>query len=465
MRSTSLLAPCALLFAAAAALADDPAASTPPTEPTLEPAPDAPAPPPTDAPPTDAPAAPAAPPPTPTTPPEAAPDEPVAAPQRAPTAGPQIEGPRDGVPNCRPGAAACIVQGDFALWPRLRVRAGYEFVQPDAALATVGNNDGFFLDQTRIGLDGAWRDELRYRLILDVVSVVPGGAPNDPVQPITSAVRDAWVAWIPSDWFFVSAGQQFMPSDLEGSSTLAGLPFARRSAATSGVRPGHGFAVAGLSPSRQMSVVVGSTEKAGFGPVGVEYLLGIGNGNGQNVLGNDNKLPAVYGRVGAGFASGDDLRVRVGAGGRYNTRTIGTNPNLFDEADTVGFADVSVAAFGLNLAAQGIYKQTEFLTLLPDAGEGAVDTGLGATAWVFVDAPFGLDTFGIIPAYRFSYYDPSSTVADDQLLENTLGVRWNIPVAGLPLSLFVDGTLLTEFGEGVRDLDNARATALLQLEL
>ena len=381
--------------------------------------------------------------------------------RRSPTAGPQLEGPRDGRPDCRVDAALCMKNDLFALWPRLRLRTGYEFVQPDSQILTVGQNDGFFLDQTRIGVDAAFKDDLRFRLILDVATPLPGGAPNDPVQSINAAVRDAWVAWLPSDWFFVSVGQQFIPSDLEGSSTLAGLPFARRSVATSGMRAGHGFAVGGLSPPRQMALVMGSTENARFGSVGVEYLLGVGNGNGQNILGNDNKLPAAWLRLGVSF---EDM-VRIGVGGRHNPRTVGTLPNLFNEFENAGFADASVKLAGLSASGQVIYKQTTFATLFPDGGDGSSDTGLGITAWVYADEPFGIDLCGLIPAYRFSYYDPSSTFADDQIMENTLGLRWDVPVEQLPLSVFVDGTLPTEFGDGVRDLDNARITALLQLEL
>jgi hypothetical protein len=379
---------------------------------------------------------------------------------RAPTAGPQIEGPRDGVPDCRANAAVCWRSDHFAIWPRLRLRNGFEFVQPDAELLTVGQNDGFLLDQNRIGFDGVFRDDVRFRLILDVVSALPGAAPNDPVQNIGATVRDAWVAWLPSDWFYVAAGQQFMPSDLEGSTTISTLPFARRSVATSGVRPGHGLAVAGLSPSRQMGLVVGSTD-ARIGSFAVEYAAAVSNGNGQNVLGNDNKLPAAYARVGAGWVD-DDVEVRLGLGGRYNPRTVGTLPNLFTETDAVGFADLSARAFGVVVAAQAIARSTTFDTVLPDGSPG--DTGLGATAWLQLDRPFGLDLYGVKPAYRFSWYDPSSVFPDDQLLENTVGIRWDPPVPDLPLALFVDGTLLTEFGEGVRDLDNARLTALVQFD-
>lgn len=384
-------------------------------------------------------------------------------PARAPTAGPQLEGPRDGRPDCRVGAAACIANDNFALWPRLRLRNGFEFVQADSQVLTVGQNDGFYLDQNRVGLDGAFKDDLRFRLMIDVVSLLPGSAPNDPVQPFSAAVRDAWVAWMPSDWFFVSAGQQFMPADLEGTTTIAALPFTRRSVATSGVRPGHGFAVDGLSPARQPALVIGSTEKARVGNIALQYLLGVGNGNGQNTLGNDNKVAAAYGRFGVGYVDNDGLEFRLGVGGRYNPRTVGTLPNLFLETESVGFVDVELKVAGIALAAQGIYKDVAFDSLTPTIGADGAETGVGATAWITVDKPFGMDILGLRPAYRISYFDPSSSFADDTLLENTLAIRWDTPMQGL--SVIVDATVLTEWGEGVRDLDNARATAIVQLEL
>lgn len=380
----------------------------------------------------------------------------------APSPGPQLEGPRDGRPDCRAGAVVCIANEHFALWPRIRLRAGYELVQPDSQVLTVGQNDGFYLDQNRIGVDGAYKDDLRFRLIIDVMSLLPSRSPNDPVQPFTAAVRDAWIAWMPSDWFYVSAGQQFVPGDIEGTTTIAGLPFARRSAATGGVRPGHGFAVDGLSPPRQPSLVIGSTERARLGTLALHYMVGVGNGNGQNILGNDNKLPAAYARLGAGYVDDQGTDIRIGMGGRYNPRTVGTLPNLFQETDTVAFADVDVRIQGFQVTAQAIYKDVAFDTLVPDlTGE----SGVGATAWFTMNRPLGLDLYGLRPAYRISYFDPSSSFADDQLIENSLAVRWDVPAQALPLSLIVDGTLLTEFGEGVRDLDNARLTALLQLEL
>ena len=213
-----------------------------------------------------------------------------------------------------------------------------------------------------------------------------------------------------------------------------------------------------------MGLVLGSTDTARIGALALQYMLGIGNGNGQSVLGNDNKLPAAYARLGVGYVPGDDgIEARLGFGGRYNPRTVGTLPSLYEETDAVGFVDAQVKVAGISFAGQAIYKQTTFDSTLPDFG--TTESGLGVTASVFVEQPFGVSLSGVRPAYRISYFDPSSSIGSDAVIENTLGVRWDIPVDDLPVSLLVDGTLLTETGTGVRDLDNARLSALLQLEL
>jgi hypothetical protein len=370
-------------------------------------------------------------------------------------------------PSCGEKAAVCVKNDNFALWPRLRIRTGYEYIQPESQILYIGQNDGFFADQLRFGVDGAFRDSVRFRFILDATSILPGGGQNQPVSNLVAAARDVWVSYKASPWLVLSAGQQFMPTDLEGTTTIVNLPFARRSVATSGVLAGKGVAVTGLSPSRQLGVVIGTNGPQGddgpaLGPVNLEYKLAVSNGNGQNLLGNDNKLPAVYGRLGAGY----EKLISVGFGGRYNPRTVGSLPNLYAEADMLGFADVSVHAAGFEIVAQGLYRATSLSTFSPDPNSAAgQDNGMGGTAWIWAQKPFGFDLFGVQPAYRISYYDPSSAFATDQLLENSVGIRWDIPVDVLRLSAFADYTFLTELGDTVRDLQDDRFTAMLQLEL
>jgi hypothetical protein len=363
---------------------------------------------------------------------------------------------------CRATAALCAGNDDIAFWPRMRLRTGYQFVQPDAALALVGRNDGFFMDQARVGFDAQYRQMFRFRAILELASFLPGGGANQPVQAVLGAARDIWVSYIPSRWASITVGQQFVPSDVEGSTTLATLPFISRSLLSSGVRAGQGYAVAGLSPPRQLGVVVQSTDGARIGDISLEYGAGIGNGNGQNVSGNDNKLPAAYARAGAGYR---DI-VQVAVGGRYNPRTVGSAPDLFNESDALGFADVSLHVMGVEAVVVGQFRQTNFATLSPDpASPAGSENAFGVTGWVALSEPFGVDLFGITPAYRISYYDPSNRFADDQALENTLAIRWAAPVPHLSVAVIAEGTLLTELGDGVRDLDNARAALMVQLDL
>ena len=269
----------AVLPGALAIAAEEPAAPTPPAQATgpaadAPPVPPAPATeaPPADAPATDAPATdapPTAPQPSAVAPAEAPPAD--VLPAAAPVVDPPDEVPAASVPlepqpaaplppldvhapACSATAAACLKNNTFALWPRLRLRTGYQYVADDPQILYIGRNDGFALDSARIGVDGALRDTVRFRLVIETASLL-GGTAATPVTPILAALRDAWVQWTLAPALAVSVGQQFMPSDIEGMTTIAANPFSQRSVATSGVRAGQGIAVTGLSPTRQLGVV------------------------------------------------------------------------------------------------------------------------------------------------------------------------------------------------------------------
>ncbi|OGQ25409.1 MAG: hypothetical protein A2138_26485 [Deltaproteobacteria bacterium RBG_16_71_12] len=370
------------------------------------------------------------------------------------------------------GRLVCFANDVVALWPKLRVRTGYQFVEADPDILYVGQNDGFFIDQARLGAEGSMVGGIGFKLTVEAASLLPGAAPNAALTPLVGALRDAFVSWTPSPWLSLQAGQQYLPADWEGGDVEPGLPFSSKSILSSGVRAGHGIAVAGLSPPRQVGVVVGSAPGAEVADVGLEYRLGLANGNGLNQSGNDNKWPAAFVRVGAGFAG--DL-VKVGIGGRYNPRTTGTLPNLYTEADAVGFGDVALAAAGAELVLTGVFRQTALATLVPDpanpAGQESAAGMMGTVAYdvALPDVPLLGAGWRLKPALRSAFYDPSSSFQTDQLLETTLGVRLSGP-ADLPAALFLDGTLLTELGDvgaGVvaRDLSDNRVTLLFQWEL
>lgn len=366
-----------------------------------------------------------------------------------------------------PSSVPCMEAADFAFWPAVRLRVGYELVQPDEDVLFVGHNDGFFFDQARLGFETTYKGRFFARLVLEMASVLPGVAQNDPVRPLVGAARDAYLAWAPSEYFFLSVGQQFMPFDYEGQLTRGALNFTSRSIATDGLRAGRGFELAGLSTDRQLGVVLGA-RKAPLGPVNLDYRLAIANGNDKNLLGNDNKLPAAYARLGASF--GD--YVGIGVAGELNPRTTGALPTRFNETHIGVAGDLRLNAFGIDVLAQAIYRRVSFDDVFLDASDpNAADQAFGATAWIVLDEPFGLPMFGFKPGYRFSYYDPSFSDPHDQLMEHTVSIRYDPPTP-LRLAFILEGTLLSEhaeldsgFAESPRALDNNRIVALVQFEL
>ncbi len=370
------------------------------------------------------------------------------------------------------GKLVCFQSDKVAVWPKLRVRTGFQFIEADPEILYIGANDGFFIDQARLGAEGTMVGGVGFKLTLEAASLLPGAAPNAALTPLIGALRDAWVSWTPSPWLALQAGQQYMPADWEGGDVEATLPFSSKSVLSAGVRPGQGVAVAGLSPSRQVGLVLGSGPGAEIGGVGIDYRLGVANGNGLNQSGNDNKWPAAYLRAGVGFADG---LVKVGLGGRFNPRTTGTLPNLYTETDAVGSADVALDAAGVQLVLSGIYRQTSLNTLAPDlANPAGQESGSGLMGFVAYDAalpevPVLGAGWHLKPALRSSFYDPSSAFQTDQLLETTLGVRLSGP-ENMPAALFLDGTVLTELGDvgaaaAARDLSDNRLTLLFQWEL
>lgn len=368
-----------------------------------------------------------------------------------------------------PRGLPCVENGDLAAWPRARLRMGYDLVYPDPDVLFVGHNDGFFLDQARVGLGATYAGRFYALVVLELASVLPGGKANNPVQPLTGAARDAYLLWQPSEFFQLSVGQQRVPFDIEGQVAAARLVFTGRSVASAGVRAGRGYEVAGLSPDRQLGVVIGSP-RADLGSLALDYRLALTNGAPVNQLGNDNKLPALYGRFGVAFGDW----VGGGLAASWNPRTEGEVPNLFTETHLGLAGDVQLNVFGIDVLTQGIFRRVQFDTAFDDAADpNAADHAVGVTTWAVLRDPFGLPMFGFAPGYRFSFLDPSFSDPDDQLIEHTFAVRYQPPTP-LPITFLLDATLLFEPAEleldpalrdGARYLDNHRVTAMVQFDL
>jgi len=214
----------------------------------------------------------------------------------------------------------------------------------------------------------------------------------------------------------------------------------------------------GLGAAREVGVSLGKTGLP-LGAFSADYMLALSNGNGTNVFGNDNKLPALSARA----AIACDTYAGIGLFGRFNPRTVGELPSLFNETDLIAGGDLWVKALGIDLLLQGIFRLTSFDTVFADTDPSRNDTGYGLTGSLTFDEPFGLPLFGIRPGARLSFYDPRSAFDDDQITELTFGARYDLP-ADIPISALADFTLLLE-SEGARSIDNNRFNFILQFDL
>ena len=156
--------------------------------------------------------------------------------------------------------------------------------------STRARNDGFRLDQARLGFTGSYKERLSWTMIMDGVSTSDPNA-NDPIAHVRTALRDAFLHWHATEFFNVWLGQTFMPGDYEGMISRRELNFSARSVASQGVGAGLGYQVAGLSAGRQTGVVLGARDLVA-GILHLDYRMALANGNGINVTGNDNEQPA-----------------------------------------------------------------------------------------------------------------------------------------------------------------------------
>jgi len=340
---------------------------------------------------------------------------------------------------------ASFCSGELCLQPKVRLRLRYDAIEQDPSVDYIGRNNGFGLSSGRLGLSGQYGDWLGFTMLMD------GGFVNQTDRNLVAgstfaALKDAWVQLKPWDFILVRAGQFKTPFDEETMRSTGDLRFVDRSVGARGIRSGEGYQTLGISPPRNLGVMAGA-EDFRLGPLGMQYLVAVVNGNGENQAFNDNSAPAVYGRL---ALSAFDA-VSLGVGGTYNPRTVGALPNLYDESDLGFTVDAHASMFGAFADASFFWINTQYpTTAAPDSQAMAATAEIGYRLW-----------FGLGAGYRFGWYDPTSTFANDSVMEHSIGVRYDVP--HLPLALVLDYTIALE--QPGRELNNNRLGALIQLDI
>jgi hypothetical protein len=188
------------------------------------------------------------------------------------------------------------------------------------------------------------------------------------------------------------------------------IPFVSRSVLASALAPPEGYGPrTPLAPERQVGLQAGSRRLGGT--LGIKYALGVFNGNGLNRLFNDNNSVEPVGRVELDY----DKKVTLGLNASYNVLSQGPRTARLQTTQLSYGADVTAQVWRLHVLAGFLGKSSTF-SFPGLSGE----TALGAIGQV----RYVSDTTGLEAALRGAWYEPSSALPDDQVIELAAMVGW-----------------------------------------
>src|SRR6185436_12001544 len=248
-------------------------------------------------------------------------------------------------------------------------------VQNDPNVAFVGRDDGFELQNARIGFRGALDRRLRFVIALDG-AVDERLQVNTPEGKLRVALRDAFADAGITDRLVARAGFFDALVDPEAMVPDTRRELVDKPIESRGMRATEGYQTAGLTPGRSL----GAALRLEPGPPG---------GADEFSSNNDNDKPAVSATVLARLPRDGWLMVA----GRFNPRTVGNLPFRQDEDDLQGTAGARFALGPVALAGGLIVQRTSY----PTTG-GPVQNAFGGHAQAMVAVPAALP---LAVGYRF----------------------------------------------------------------
>lgn len=348
---------------------------------------------------------------------------------------------------------------DFQFTPWGYVRMMYDSVENDDRFDFIGRNDGFVLENARVGFDLSIEDQLEFAFSVEGASDL-GADTNTPLGELDVRVRDAYVRYDPWSFLGLQAGQFKAPFAAEELRSRSDLTFVSRAVGQEGVLPGRGLEEQGVALDRQLGVMLSPRDPIAIaGKFSTSYFLMAANGNGDNELLNDNDSLAWIGRLELNYCS----LASIGAAFLFNERTSGEPPNQADDEDTGYAVDISITPKNAEIFFQWVEIETEFETVA-EAVDRTQRAFHAQVAYTF-DTPW----MTITPGYRYAVLDPFSDVegdsaglalADQELTYHTIGARFGH--LSLPLAFLANYTITEE--EDSRELDNDRIQLLMQVE-
>jgi hypothetical protein len=302
----------------------------------------------------------------------------------------------------------------FSWEPFGYLRLQYVLAQNDPEVQFVGRDDGFELQNARIGVRGSL--EGRAAFVLSIDGAVDERAQiNVPEGKLRVGLRDAYGDVVVRGKLVVRAG--FFQSVMDPQALISDTAraFVDKPIESRGVRATQGFETPGLTPGRSLGAALRLDPDAPDRAARVGFELAIQNGSDEYSSNNDNDKPAVSAAVLARLPRQSWLV----AAGRYNPRSVGALPFRQDETELQAVVGLYVAAGPVLLGGGGIFQRT----LFPTTG-GPHQDAVGGHAELLVRVPAALP---VALGYRFGILDPSSLLTTDRVMEHTAGATISVP--------------------------------------
>jgi len=334
----------------------------------------------------------------------------------------------------------------FTWEPYGYLRMQYIVVQNDPNVAFVGRDDGFELQNARIGVHGNLQGIARFTVSLD--GAVDERAQNTPQGKLRVGMRDAYADITLGGQLQARGGyfQTWVDPQAQGLVPDTRREFVDKPLESRGMRSTEGWYTPGLPPGRSLGAAL-RLQPQEANQVGFE--LAVQNGADEFASNNDNDKPAVSIAAMLRLAN-DGFLV---AAGRWNPRTVGDLPFRQDETDLQGSVGAQINAGILMLGGGAIVQRTTF-----ESTGGPVQNAFGAHAQAMVKVG-GTQSFAV--GYRFGILDPSSLIVSDRVMEHTAGAVMAVPQFRMRVQL-----QLTHVQEqAARELSNGRVQLAAEVVL
>jgi hypothetical protein len=381
----------------------------------------------------------------------AAAPEPAATSVREPPAGPEPAPAATPLPAPVPEPST---EPRFAWQPFGYLRVQYIAVQNDPNVAFVGRDDGFELQNARLGVRGALDRRIAFEVAFDG-AVDERLQVNTPQGKLRVGLRDAFADVTLAGRLFVRGGFFQALVDPEALVADTARELVDHPIESRGMRATEGFQTPGLTPGRSLGVAL-RFDPVAHGPVAhgadgpsVGFELAVQNGADEFSSNNDNDQPAISAAITVGLPRDG----WVMAAGRFNPRTTGDLPFRQDENDLQAIAGLHLVVGPVALGGGVMVQRTSFPTT-----SGPNQNAFGGHAQAMLTIPAGLP---LAVGYRFGIVDPSSLIPTDRVMEHTAGAVLGMPRYRMRVQLQL--THVVE--QAARELENDRVQLAAELAL